>query len=112
MPARREAQLRGGAGGRELEVSHHHHELIAAVRGAIERKAPWEDRRAILVEFRDKGMTAAQAAAALTAMAKAAGEGELQDHIHDLLDIATGWCGSSSLVWTGEEIAAARKPTE
>lgn len=66
---------------------------------------------AILREYRDKGMTAKQAADALTAMAEGQEEA-IEDQIHDLLDIATGWCGSSSLVWSGEEIAATRKPKE
>lgn len=74
-------------------------EFKAAVGAVIERKAPWDERIAVLREFRDRGLTAKEAAEALRQMAEGQPE-EIEDQIHDLLDIATGWCARSALVWT------------
>jgi hypothetical protein len=69
-----------------------------AVADVIARKVPMPERIAMLREFRDKGLTADAAAEALEQM-RAGKEEEIVDHIEDLLDIATGWCSASWLVW-------------
>lgn len=73
-------------------------DFTAAVLAAIARQAPMAERRAVLCEFRDQGLTAKDAADALREMCVGVEEA-MEDQLHDLLDIATGWCGSSWLVW-------------
>jgi hypothetical protein len=73
-------------------------EFTAAVRGAIERKAPFDERLALLREYRDRGLTAKAAADALKQMSQGTEE-NIENQIFDLLDIATGWCAPNWRVW-------------
>jgi hypothetical protein len=74
-------------------------EFTAAVRDAIARLMPFGERVDILRAFRDRGLTAKQAEEALQQM-RGGTDGESEDQILELLDIAVGWCGPGVRVWS------------
>ena len=74
-------------------------ELAAAIRELLGRNAPLTEYLPILRQFRDRGLSASAAYAALERMRPAADE-PTEDRILDLLDIASGYCGPGLRVWT------------
>jgi hypothetical protein len=78
-------------------------QFAAAIEDVIARGVPWEDRIAVLREFRDRGLTAQMATETMTQLCAGKAE-EVEDQIHDLMDISTGWCSASRLVWPADQL--------
>ncbi|KAB8053220.1 hypothetical protein GCN78_06645 [Janthinobacterium rivuli] len=70
---------------------------------ALDARAGLLTLRAILLRYKDCGVTAAQVAALLQelrpSMQNGAQEGPLEDGILDALDMVTGWCTPQLRVW-------------
>lgn len=79
---------------------------------ALDARAGLLTLRAILLRYKDCGVTAAQVAALLQelrpSMQNGAQEGPLEDVILDALDMVTGWCTPQLRVWdeTGNDHAS------
>ena len=69
-----------------------------AVDNALQRGAPLDHFVAILIEFRDKGMSADSALSTLRLLRADAGE-EVEDRILEIMDIASGYCAPDLRVW-------------
>lgn len=78
-------------------------QFAAAVEDVIARGVPWEERMAMLREFRDRGLSAKMATETMTQLCVGKTD-EVVDHIHDLMDISTGWCSASKLIWPADQL--------
>ena len=68
-----------------------------AIDAALQRNAPLDDFVAILRQFRDGGITADSALAALESLR--AGAGSTEDRILEIMDIVSGFCAPHLRVW-------------
>ncbi|KAB2899945.1 MAG: hypothetical protein F9K40_09790 [Kofleriaceae bacterium] len=74
-------------------------ELVATIGELLGRGAALTEYLPVLRQFRDRGLSASAAYAALERMRVGADE-PTEDRILDLLDIASGYCGPGLRVWT------------
>jgi hypothetical protein len=76
-----------------------HAELVAALRDALSRGG---DLLAIVVEYKDRGLTQAQAYAALEQLRRSAEDSDdeaTENRIMDAMDIVVGWCSPAARLW-------------